>query len=339
MYSINKKIAVFTILLIFILFVAKTTNIPFVGIDSKWEHNWSIGIYKIFDNNGFLKAISHPEVNNPALTAKDVTDRKAEFVADPFIVNEGDLCYMFFEVMGQAHGDIGLATSKDTIKWEYQKIVLDEPFHLSFPYVFKWRSDYYMVPESSKDKSIRLYKAEYFPYKWRFVKKLIKDKVFNDPILFYYQNKWWLFASLNSTLYLYYADNLEGPWIEHPKSPIIVENANIARSAGNIIHTSGRLIRLAQNDFPHYGISVRAFEIIKLNTEEYEERELKESPLLKASGQGWNRDGMHQLSSCWLSDKEWIASVDGKVRQKQYYFYVELPEVIFRFLEHLAKVN
>lgn len=324
-------------LIIGLLILLKKTDLPFVGINSTSKDIWSIGIYQLNNDHGILKALPYPGVNNPVLTAQNVTDIKAKFVADPFLVKEGEYYYMFFEVMGEEHGDIGVAKSKDALVWEYQKIVLDEPFHLSFPCVFKWGENYYMVPESSKDKSIRLYIAEGFPYKWRLIKKLIDGKEFADPVMFNYQDKWWLFAtSKDASLLLFYSDNLEGKWTEHPQSPLIVKDANKARMAGNILFDQGRLLRIAQDDFPDYGMSVRAFEITKLTTKEYAERELRGSPLFKASGQGWNHDGMHQLSTYPLNDKEFLACVDGK-KGRYYYIYVEISPTIFNFYRRLVK--
>ncbi len=46
-------------------------------------------------------------------------------------------------------GDIGLAVSGDGRTWTYRGIVLDEAFHLSFPYVFEWNGAVYLVPESA----------------------------------------------------------------------------------------------------------------------------------------------------------------------------------------------
>ena len=72
------------------------------------------------------------------LTADDVNDVSASFVADPFMLIVNSIYYMFFEVFNKEsnHGDIGLAISNDGKKWIYQQIVLDEQFHLSYPYVF-----------------------------------------------------------------------------------------------------------------------------------------------------------------------------------------------------------
>ena len=64
-------------------------------------------------------------ITNPVLTAEDVTDVSATFVADPFLLYDNDTWYMFFEVMSN-HGDIGLATSLDGFNWIYKQIVIIE---------------------------------------------------------------------------------------------------------------------------------------------------------------------------------------------------------------------
>lgn len=322
-----------------VIFISKTTDIPFIGIDSEAYGKWSIGIYKLRDNDGSLELTSHPEAKNPVLTAKDITDRNALFVADPFLFYENNTYYMFFEVYSdKSYGDIGLATSQDGLNWKYQQIVLDEPFHLSYPYVIRWKDAFYMIPESSQDESIRLYKAEKFPYKWCFVKRLIDDRRFDDPTIFYFQKKLWLFVCTNhnSRLHLYYADDLEGPWFEHAKSPIIKGDKTKARPGGNVFFFKRKAVRIAQNDYHYYGNSVRAFRIINLDTENYKEKELKESPLLGPEEKGWNKDGMHHLSTCKINDKEWIVSVDGKIAKKRHRFYMEIPEMVVKFLVKLV---
>ena len=127
---------------------------------------WSIGIYV---GESPVSLSPSEGVANPVLTARHVTDVSAEFVADPFMVKEDSTWYMFFEVMNNAtgQGDIGLAVSADTKKWDYKQIVLDEPFHLSYPYVFKWKDEYYLIPESGAANSVRLYRAIAFPTKWQ----------------------------------------------------------------------------------------------------------------------------------------------------------------------------
>ena len=60
-----------------------------------------------------------------------------------------------------------------------------------------------------------------------------------------------------------------------------------------------------------YGSQVRAFEVSELTTTSYVEREHAQSPVLTASGNGWNRLGMHHVDPHLLPDGSWIAAVDG----------------------------
>jgi len=293
-------------------------------IATKQSEIWSIGLYKMLWKNNRFNFLEPKEIRNPILTAGDIKDRKAEFVADPFLIYEKGIYYIFFEVCGNSKENIGLAISKDGYEWEYQKIVLDEPFNVAYPCIFRWSDKYYMTPETYKTNSVRLYKAVEFPFKWKFVKTLVERKDFADPTILLHENKLWLFVSeaTSVNLYLYYADTLEGTWEEHPMSPVIKNDPTKARPGGNAISIDNRLIRIAQNDYPYYGNSIRAFEIIKLNHGDYEECELKDSPLLAASGTGWNKDGMHQLSTYKINENEFLACVDGKRHKKKYYLKI-----------------
>src|SRR5947208_10379874 len=116
---------------------------------------WSIGIFG-GPALSELKPVHGMEM--PVLSAQQVSDVRAEFVADPFMIQANSVWHMFFEVMNAqtGKGDIGFATSRDGLKWDYQQIVLTEPFHLSYPYVFCDGDEYFMIPESYEANSMRL---------------------------------------------------------------------------------------------------------------------------------------------------------------------------------------
>jgi hypothetical protein len=290
------------------LCVGRSRGFPFVAEETEW----SIGIYMGEDSFTFLPS---QEVKNPVLTAKDVTDVPAKFVADPFMVKESGTWYMFFEVMNAltGQGDIGLATSDNGLHWTYKQIVLDEPFHLSYPCVFKWNNEYYMIPEACQTYSIRLYKANKFPTEWVFFGKLITGDSFVDPSFFHHGGKCWIFTSLgNDILKLYYSDDLTGPWLEHADSPVMIGNGNVARPGGRVITFDGTIVRYAQDDEPDYGNQVRAFMIDELTTSSYKEHEVNMSPILKATGAGWNSEGMHHIDPHQTEGGRWIACVDGR---------------------------
>src|SRR5450432_1994393 len=229
---------------------------------------WSIGIY-VGASPFTLRSPAHRE--NPVLTCEHVSDVAAKFVADPFMVRHDGIWYMFFEVMNKqtGKGEIGLATSNNGFDWTYQQIVLAETFHLSYPYVFAWHDEYFMVPETLQAGGVCLYKAEAFPTRWLKVGQLIKGG-YGDPSLFNYDDRWWIFACSTpyqqDTLRLYVADDLMGPWQEHACSPIVQDNKHNARPGGRVLVLNDRVVRFAQDCLPTYGSQLRAFEILQLTS-------------------------------------------------------------------------
>jgi hypothetical protein len=294
--------------------VSIANKLPLGALTKK--ERWSIGIYT---GKSPVDLDAPKEIKNPVLTRRNVSDVRAGFVADPFMIKVDSTWFMFFEVLNQQtrRGEIGLATSEDTVNWKYEKIVLAEPFHLSYPYVFEWMNEYYMIPESHQANSIRLYKASKFPTEWSFVGNIKSGASFLDASIFRHADKWWLFTETNpqhnfDTLRLYYADELLGSWIEHPKSPIISGNAHIARPGGRVLVMNDKIIRYTQDCQPDYGTQLRAFEITELTTTSYQEREINQNLVLKPTGVGWNGAGMHHIDPHLLHEEQWIACVDGR---------------------------
>src|SRR5215510_4090236 len=136
-----------------------------------------------------------------------------------------------------------------------------------------------MIPESHKAKAIRLYRARQFPTEWSYISTLLSGQRLVDSSILRYDGKWWLFTETDpdmkfDTLRLYCADDLQGPWFEHSKSPIIKGNPHTARPAGRVLAFSDKIIRYAQDCYPVYGTGVRAFEINELTATGYQEREI-----------------------------------------------------------------
>ncbi len=251
---------------------------------------WSIGLFR---GDPLKKLIELP--GNPIISAEDITDCRAGFVADPFIIKADNLYYLLFEIMNldSGQGDIGLAISEDGVKWSYEGIVLTTPYHLSYPWVFEWQKNYYMLPEMNQARAVNLYQAVNFPYQWEPVAELLTGKRYRDSSLLWYNNLWWLFTTWDDTrLHLYFSDDLFGSnWQQHQLSPIV--RGRYARPAGRIFNYQGRIFRPAQDPLPGYGSRVMLNEIQKLTKAKYHEKLI--GPYFSASGTGWNSERMHHV--------------------------------------------
>jgi hypothetical protein len=235
---------------------------------------------------------------------------------------------MFFEVMNRerGRGEIGWATSSDWRSWVYQRIVLREPFHLSYPSVFKWNDHWLMIPETFEAGALRLYRAEKFPTRWAWVETILEGE-FADHALIRHGGLWWLFVGTSKvgkpervdTLELYFSNELGGPWEAHPQSPIVRDSARVSRPAGRVNASEAGMLRLTQDCSRQYGKEVNAARIEIMTKATYRERILSE-PLLHPGRDAWHRRGMHHLDAHQLAPDRWMAAVDGYRRRVRFSF-------------------
>ncbi len=242
-------------------------------------------------NNGrFSLLYSNETFNGGALNLasfKPVTMPKGVFHADPFIITKDGINYIFFEeymyLTNKAH--ISVMKIDDRGNCSTPVIVLDKPYHLSYPFVFKWEGEYFMIPETSANKTVELYKAASFPYQWELVMNLMENIVLLDATLIYENNTWWMFgstsntpfASTNDQLVLYYSNNLFSTnWTPHPQNPVATDIAN-CRPAGKIFRINNELFRPAQNNASRqYGYALTFNKINRLTETDYYEEKVSE---------------------------------------------------------------
>lgn len=302
-----------------LLVASDIVDAPFTDV----QQVYAVGIY-----TGTSPLALSETVSGPILSRADVGDEEAIGVADPWLVVDGEEWLLFVEVIrremgapNDQHGVIGLATSYDSgEKWAYQGVVLEEPWHLSYPNVFSHEGSFFMLPESMASGEVVLYEAEDFPTTWREDTVLLRGD-FVDPTIFPNGGRWWLFVTgsteeSDDTLRLFHAEELRGPYEEHPASPIVTGDVSKARSAGPVVATPEGLIRFAQDNRDGYGRAVRGFQITSLTTTKYAERDAAESPVLTGSGEGWNADGMHHIAPVQLGHGAWVSPVDGYYEER-----------------------
>lgn len=279
--------------------------------------NWAISVYR---GRRPFQLEPHPDVGNrPVVTASDVTDAQAEFVADPFMIRRDGRWLMMFEVMerGRWAGSFAYAESDNGTTWKYGRVVLREPFHLSYPQIIEDDDgELYLIPESAQAGSLRLYHAAHFPESWVFVAELLPGQ-HRDATVFRDGGSWWMYSTDSShSLHLFVAPTLRGPWREHPASPVVKECRRSGRCGGKVVRVDGVLHRFAQDGRFGYGREISAYRIDRLTAADYAETEVALDPPLGASDTGWNSCGMHHVDAHLLEDGSWLAVVDGNRQAK-----------------------
>ena len=166
--------------------------------------------------------------------------------------------------------------------WVFQPPVpiLERPYHLSYPLVFAEAEDIFMLPETVGNRSLELYRAVAFPWKWQLESVLIEGMALADATPVFHQNRWWLFASMaqhgttdQDELFIFYSDKLAGPWRPHSENPV-KSDCRSARPAGRIVRRGNRLFRPAQDCERAYGSGIVWHEITELSPSRFQETEI-----------------------------------------------------------------
>tara|TARA_B100001248_G_scaffold204909_1_gene159032 strand:- start:2616 stop:4268 length:1653 start_codon:yes stop_codon:yes gene_type:complete len=208
-----------------------------------------------------------------------IENEEGTFNADPFVIEKDNKNFCFVECFNYSEKKAKINVYELSEKgYVFLGTALEESFHLSFPYIFKFNNEIYMVPESSKNRDIRLYKCQNFPLDWRLQEVLIDNIDAADSMIFQKDNKWWLMTNedplrLNNHNYqmnLYYSENLlDGEWISHKNNPIIMDS-NKARNAG-LVFDGSDVFRVSQafGFYKKYGENFSLNKIEMLDTNNY----------------------------------------------------------------------
>ena len=242
---------------------------------------------------------------------------RGHFYADPFLFRHEGEDWLFVEDYDYTKGYADIAA----VPWcEHGPAGPARPAlrlgeHLSYPNVFAWKDEVYMVPEiGASGGPVRLFKARRFPDDWEPVCDLLSGHRAVDATLHEHRGRWYLFANIdeagggeNDELFLFHADTPLGPFEPHPQNPV-ASDVRHARPAGRIFIHSGRLIRPSQDCAGGYGRAVVFNEILALDPERYRERCIERL----APSLGSARCGYHTYAS--LGDLEIVDFKQPRLR-------------------------
>lgn len=215
---------------------------------------------------------------------KEILNPKGRFLADPFVFEHSGNNYIFVEdfFFKENIGRIS-AIKIDGDKYEFLDVVLEEEFHLSFPFVFKEDDEIYMIPESHKNSDIRLYRCLEFPNKWELDQVLMSDVSAADTMLIKKQDTWFMLTNIcssgiedhQSELHIFYSENLKSnTWKPIASGNPVIFDPLKARNGG-LFYNNENIYRVNQvHGQAHYGKSFSVNEIVLLSKNEYIEKEV-----------------------------------------------------------------
>jgi hypothetical protein len=204
---------------------------------------------------------------------------KGRFYADPFLFEQDGKYWLFFEDYDYAteHGRISCAEVQPD-RFGDPIPVLDRPYHLSYPCIFHAGSAVFMIPETSLNGTVELYRCVQFPDKWELEKELFKARAVDTTVCMD-DGLYWFFVTLQEPrghaiqFWLFYANEITDQWTPHPSNPISTDVRD-SRGAGAIFRHDGKLLRPTQDCSKCYGNSFSFNEIELLNPCHYQEKRL-----------------------------------------------------------------
>lgn len=276
------------------------------------QRRWSVAIYR------------QTAAGQPLSTPAEVDAAPAgAYQADPILYRDpgSGNAYCFVEEVGKStkRGHIAVLEESGG-RWRRRGIALKEPFHLSFPYLFRFDGKVYMCPETGASREIRVYRSTDFPLGWELDAVLMRGISATDTMLVPHDGRWWMLTNIDrarqpdhqSELHVFHADSpLSTKWQAAGGNPVKVDCRG-GRNGGLQI-VDGRIYRFGQvQSFDAYGYGLNRYEITRLAANGYDEsfREAIAPP------PGSGASGIHTYTSIdgWVA-VDLLGANDASVRK------------------------
>lgn len=216
--------------------------------------------------------------------------------ADPILAEHNGKTFLFYEAVNNDHGRIEVAEVLADCSLGKPNVILEDDCHYSYPFVFRWKGNWYMIPESSASSQVRLYRCVDFPTRWEMVTVLLQQQSV-DTTVFEKDGQLFLLTYLlcpGSERVIPQAYQLAlGESIQITPMEWADYDELKCRGAGPVFRTGDKEIRPAQSsDADRYGNSVLMYEI--RNCDQSYQEELKgELTSDGISAKGVWFDGLH----------------------------------------------
>ncbi|WP_406907782.1 glucosamine inositolphosphorylceramide transferase family protein [Citrobacter freundii] len=258
---------------------------------------WRIGLVKLDGeiNNLLWEGVNWLDIHGGS-----------DYEADPFIFMLGSKYYIAYERFNYCKGNAKIECIDLSGKhYNFFDDLNCKHGHKSFPFIFYDNDCLYCLPETADMHALELYKFDINKNKFIFHCDLMKDVRKVDSFIYKKNSTYFLFTSEITSpqrLELFFSEDIEGPYVLHPSSPI-ADNSAFGRNGGGIINIDSSLYRVAQNCSTTYGGGLNLMKIDVFDELNY--KETLASEILPISPY---KDGIHTFSRC----NEYIV-IDGKV--------------------------
>ena len=199
-------------------------------------------------------------------------------VADPMLAEDGGKTYLFYEAFDDSEkAHIAYAQVNEDCTVSNAGCALKiAGHHLSYPFVFKYGGEWYMIPESNDSGCVMLYRATDFPREWKFEKEILQGR-FVDTTVFEMEGEWFLLTFLfngkneivEPHAYRFDPDNMQVTDRLEWQNP----DGLRSRGAGPIFRRHGKYYRPVQINREHSYADGLAFCEISVTGNTYREHE------------------------------------------------------------------
>lgn len=175
------------------------------------------------------------------------------WLADTLLFSKDDVVYLFVEAYEKEtnKGRIGVMVFNGSRFCDF-RVILKKDYHLSYPFVFEFKGDVYMIPESSQNNTIEIYKASALPDKWEFVCKLM-DGNYVDTTLYRFSESEFTFYTYDMSNNTMCTGTLNMDDRVMEIDSIVPDDNYVKRAGGSIFKMSDKFVRPLQYNKYFYG--------------------------------------------------------------------------------------
>ncbi|WP_293866560.1 formyl transferase [uncultured Alsobacter sp.] len=231
-----------------------------------------------------------------------VPDDGARYFADPFPFETHGRMHLFCEEYPYAtmRGIISVIEIEAGRQVGPAVPIIETGYHLSYPFIFERDGTIWMVPETSGNNTIELWRCTDFPRGWERHAILVDGVAATDATILFGGERLFMFASVrhagsasHDALMVWSAPRLEGPWTAFSADPVLVD-ARSSRPAGRMQVIDGTAWRPAQDCSSAYGGALTLCRVDALDPEAGVFRQTTMARIVPPTDRAWT--GLHTLN-------------------------------------------